>query len=67
MIHETMIHETFDYKGYHIQRMTKDYLWYVTFNNKIVYWHQYRNDIKSWIDAHIVKEVKDNENIRIDN
>jgi len=45
-----MIDETFDYKGYHVQRMTKDYLWYVTKNNKIVYWHQYRNDIKSWID-----------------
>lgn len=46
-----MIDETFDYKGYHVQRMTKDFLWYVTFENKIVYWHQYRNDIRSWIDA----------------
>jgi hypothetical protein len=45
-----MIQESFTYKNYNIQRMTKDMLWYVTKDNQIVYWHRYREDIISWID-----------------
>ena len=43
----------YDYKGYHFQRLLKDYLWYVTHDNKIVNWSQYRHDLESWIDQEI--------------
>ena len=44
---------TYDYKGYHFQRLNKDYLWYITLDNKIVNWSQYRHDLESWIDHQI--------------
>ena len=46
--------ESYDYKGYHFQRIGKDLLWYVTKDNKIVNWSQYRHDLESWIN-HINK------------
>lgn len=50
-----LVRETINYKGFIIQRLTKDMLWYVTKHNKIVNWSSYRNDMKSWID----KQIKD--------
>lgn len=48
-----IIKDEYDYKGFHFQRMVKDHLWYVTRNNKIVNWSQYRHDLESWIDHKI--------------
>ena len=48
--------EFYEYKGFTIQRLNKDQLWYVIHDNKIVNWSQYRNDLNSWIDSlHIDK------------
>jgi hypothetical protein len=47
---ERCIDEEYDYKGFHFQRMYRDQLWYVTWDNKIVNWSQYRHDLESWID-----------------
>lgn len=52
--------EKFEYKGYQLQRLTKDMLWYVIINNEIVRHSQYRNDLTDWIDNQI-KEKKKND------
>ena len=43
--------ERFEYKGFLLQRLNKDNLWYVVKNNQIVNWSLYRNDMTSWIDT----------------
>jgi len=43
--------DRFEYKGFLLQRLNKDYLWYVIKDNQIVNWSQYRNDMTSWIDS----------------
>ena len=53
-----MILQEYDYKGYHFQRMAKDNLWYITRDNKIVNWSQYRHDLEGWINH----EIKTREN-----
>jgi len=55
-----IVSSTYDYKGYHFQRLNKDYLWYITLNNKIVNCSQYRHDLESWIDH----QIKTNENTK---
>jgi CRISPR/Cas system CMR-associated protein Cmr5 small subunit len=42
--------ETFYYKGFTFQRMTKDSMWYVIYANHIVNCGQYRSDLAEWID-----------------
>ncbi|MDA3781435.1 MAG: hypothetical protein PF487_14595 [Bacteroidales bacterium] len=44
--------ESFTHKGITIQRLTRDGLWYVIYNNSIIKISQYRNDIVEWIDCH---------------
>jgi hypothetical protein len=47
-----LICEEFVYnEAFVFQRMTKDSMWYVTYNNRIIAWGQYRNDLTQWIDA----------------
>lgn len=49
---EEMIVEEFTYKKEFVfQRMTKDSMWYVTYQNRIIAWGQYRNDLTEWIDC----------------
>jgi hypothetical protein len=50
--------EEFEYKGYNFQRMLKDALWYVCFDNKIVQWGRDREDLKCWVDNEIKKDNK---------
>ena len=47
-----MVDEEFDYRGFHFQRLNKDYLWYVTYNNLIMNHGRYRNDLVEWIDTY---------------
>ncbi len=42
--------ERFEYKGFLLQRLNKDGMWYVNKNNQIVNYGKYRNDLKEWID-----------------
>lgn len=42
--------ERFIYKGITIQRLTRDCLWYVIYNNSIIKISKYRNDLTEWID-----------------
>ncbi|MGM0495970.1 MAG: hypothetical protein ACQERX_04835 [Bacillota bacterium] len=46
-----MEYERYEYKGVLLQRLNKDYLWYAIYNNQIINWSQYRNDLESWIDS----------------
>lgn len=45
-----IISEEYDYGTYHFQRMVKDGRWYVTHDNMIVSWGQYRHDLEELID-----------------
>jgi len=46
-----MVSDTFVYKDkFTFTRLTKDMLWYVTYDNKIIAHGQYRHDIEQWID-----------------
>jgi len=47
-----MISEQFEYRGFTFQQMTKDERWYVCYENQIVNWGQYQNDLKEWVDRH---------------
>jgi hypothetical protein len=46
-----MEHERYEYKGVLLQRLNKDYLWYAIYQNQIINWSKYRNDLESWIDS----------------
>jgi hypothetical protein len=50
---DTLVDESFEYKGLLIQRMIFDYNWYVIIDNKIINRSQYRNDLISWIDTYL--------------
>ena len=55
---QKMVLEEYDYKGYYFQRLNKDYLWYVTYDNKIFSWSQYRYDLESEVDRDIEDRTK---------
>lgn len=55
-INDSMEIDRYYYKGVLIQRLTKDYLWYAIYNNQIVKWDQYRNDLENWIELNIFKK-----------
>lgn len=44
-------YEREEYKGITLQRLNKDFLWYAIYNNQIIDWSKYRNDLKSRIDS----------------
>lgn len=51
-----MIDEEEEYKGFMLQRLSKNLKWYVIYGNRIVNHGQYRNDLKSWIDVQLGKQ-----------
>jgi len=47
-----MIEEEYVYKNdFRFQRMQKDGRWYVTYQNYIITYGQYRHDLEEWIDS----------------
>lgn len=49
---DDMIEEEYLYKEkFRFQRMVKDSKWYVTYENHIICWGQYRHDLEEWIDV----------------
>ena len=46
-----MILEEYIYKNhFRFQRLLKDRIWFVTYNNHIITHGQYRHDLEQWID-----------------
>lgn len=52
-----LIIESYEYKGYIIQRL-QNHIWYAVKDNLIVDSDQYQNDIKERIDIHEQERVK---------
>ncbi len=49
---DDMVVEEFVYRnGFRFQRMQKDGMWYVTYQNYIITHGQYRHDLEEWIDS----------------
>jgi len=46
-----MEYERYEYKGVLLQRLNKDYIWYAIYQNQIINWSKYSNDLESWIDS----------------
>ena len=46
-----MEYERYEYKGVLLQRLNKDYIWYAIYQNQIINWGKYSNDLESWIDS----------------
>lgn len=55
MIKPEITIEKFTYKGFVFQRLNYSMLWHVIYNNEIVNYGKYQNDLKEWVDI-VTKE-----------